>query len=469
MSTRRIPLLFAAAALLVPVSEASAASVTVSAAAKEGRTVLFELEGVRGATRAKLRARAHRRDISGKRLRRAIRKGHLRARVPAGVQRSDARLIVFTRKRPRSPIVVSPTPTEPAPTPTPTEPAPTPTPTEPVPTPTDGVASVLGCGYGTFTYLNLPGSCWRPYADTSPFNHRLPASPRLASNSSAVVSRLNGFGTPQNLLAGPNSEDWEHPVYYSQPTDPVYTLNCTEPWGTCAVEGMQVRIPAAAKPSNSADAHLTVVDQATGWEYDMWGVTSKPATGGRLDFQWGGRTRIDGDGLGSDATASRFGGLAGIIRAQEMKAGHIPHALFMVVECDNGKFVYPASKNGRSCDKIGLPTENAPAMGTRFILDMTDAEIGALSVPAWKKTILRAMAQYGMYVGDTGTGSWGLQFESGATYESFGMEDEMVTFARSAGVPLSSYSGDYVFNLRDGVDWQNRLKVVDPCVAQRTC
>jgi hypothetical protein len=44
-----------------------------------------------------------------------------------------------------------------------------------------------------------------------------------------------------------------------------------------------------------------------------------------------------------------------------------------------------------------------PALGQHFYLDMSSAEIDALNVPAWKKPILHAMAEYGMFVGDTGS------------------------------------------------------------------
>ncbi|MCQ7030002.1 hypothetical protein MRO55_26225, partial [Escherichia coli] len=80
----------------------------------------------------------------------------------------------------------------------------------------------------------------------------------------------------------------------------------------------------------------------------------------------------------------------------------------------------------------------------RFQLTLTEAQISALNVPAWKKTILRAMARYGLYVGDTGTSSWGIQLESGTTYTSFGTSDPFVTFARSAGI--SAYKGTYAMN-----------------------
>ena len=213
---------------------------------------------------------------------------------------------------------------------------------------------------------------------------------------------------------------------------------------------------------------MTVVDQRSGWEYDFWRVLSKPAGGGRLDVAWGGKTRIDGDGLGAEANAANFGELAGNLRVEELQAGLIDHALFLSVDCDSGDSVYPATHVGRSCSDIGLSNAHAPAMGQRFQLDMSDAEIEALAVPAWKKTILRAMAHYGMYVGDTG-GSWGIKEEGGLTYTAFGYEDKWVAFAKQVGAPYYAPDNDWVFNLRDGVDWAHRLRAIDPCEANATC
>ncbi|HEX2085496.1 MAG TPA: hypothetical protein VHF89_07430, partial [Solirubrobacteraceae bacterium] len=324
------------------------------------------------------------------------------------------------------------------------------------------------CELGSLGRGVTPGGCWRPYSDDSPFNRPIPADAPSHPASDAIVRRTLGFGPLGHLVAGEadTDDDWNHPTYYSTPEDPLFTLHCYEDWGKCDVEGMRIHVPDAARPAAGRDAHLTVVDQQSGWEYDLYKVRSKPAGGGTLEFRWGGRTRIDGDGLRSDATASQFGNLAGIIRAPEMQAGRIAHALFMNARCDSGTFVYPATKNGRSCSAIGEPTADAPPMGARFQLTMSREEIDALPVPAWKKTVLRAMAEYGMYLGDTG-GAWGVSFESGSTYTSFGLEDEMVRFARENGVP--ERNGRYVFNLREGIDWAGRLRVVDPCVAERTC
>jgi hypothetical protein len=98
---------------------------------------------------------------------------------------------------------------------------------------------------------------------------------------------------------------------------------------------------------------------------------------------------------------------------------------------------------------------------------MSGAEIDALHVPGWKKTILRAMARYGMYFGDTGSGGWGIQMESGATYTSFGRPDALAMFAREVGAP--AWDGNRVFDIGSGVDWRARLRVIDPCEARGDC
>lgn len=215
---------------------------------------------------------------------------------------------------------------------------------------------------------------------------------------------------------------------------------------------------------------MTVV-QPDGWEYDFWRVGTKPRGGGTMTFAGGGRTRIDGSGLNSGATAANFGNLAGVIRAQELAAGSINHALFIVLKCtargtafgygtgttNNGSMVYPAAHGGSACS---TDSSDLPPIGARFQLAMTDAQIAALPVPTWKKTILTALARYGGYVGDTGGPGFALQFESGATYTSFGQIDQLVTFAKQNSVPV--WNGTHVFNLASGVDWARYLRVLVP-------
>jgi hypothetical protein len=328
-------------------------------------------------------------------------------------------------------------------------------------------------GWDGFGVGAWPAASWRPYGDGSPFNQRIPADAPAAPSSATMVGRVLSWGLPGNIMAGgaDTTSDYAHPTYYAQPTDPLYTLKASGYSPT--VNGLQIRIPSDARPAAGADGHLTVVEP-DGWEYDFWQVTSKPLGGGTMTFQLGGRTRIDGDGLRSNATAARFGNLAGIIRYQELVAGHIDHALFVVLKCTSSAttfgfgtttdgssksaFVYPAAAGGSRCSSED--NADAPPMGARFQLDMSDAQIAALSVPAWKKTILTALAHYGGYVGDTGGPGFGLMFESGSTYTSFGLPDPLVAFAQKSNVP--QWNGMYVFDLASGVDWGSFLRVLPP-------
>ena len=141
-----------------------------------------------------------------------------------------------------------------------------------------------------------PTGCWRPYADDSPFNQRLPSDPRLDPRSEQIVARFAEGGGPSDLRAGiaDTSSDYQHPTYWSEKDDPEFEITCTREFGRCEVEGMRVRIPDLARPAAGSDRHLTVVDQDSGWEYDFWEVNSKPKGGGVLSVGFGGRTRIDG-------------------------------------------------------------------------------------------------------------------------------------------------------------------------------
>ena len=322
--------------------------------------------------------------------------------------------------------------------------------------------------HGPFRPGRWPGGCWRPYGRRSPFNRPLPARPRLAPDSNTIVERLQELGGPQHLQIGTagTPDDFAHPVAFSRRRDPLYRLRCRGRYGTCPLNGHTIRVPARARPAAGGDAHLAVVDQRHRVEYDLWDVTSKPPRGGTLRFTYGGRTAFRGDGLRAGATAAGFGLLAGAIRAAELERGRIRHALFMTVLCDAGRHVYPADDVGRPCSAIGRPDAGAPPMGTRFQLAMSRREIAALRAPRWTKAILLAMARYGMFVGDTGGSSWGLQLESGATYTSYGRPDPLVAFARRAGLPR--HEGRWVLALSDVVDWR-RLRVVDPCVTARRC
>ncbi|MDX6701906.1 MAG: hypothetical protein QOF26_2132 [Baekduia sp.] len=382
------------------------------------------------------------------------------------------------------PVVTTPAPTTttPAPTPAPapapaTIPAPdatTPVADTAAPPTTESIAS--GAGYAGLGGAIKPSATWRPYASSSPFN-QVASSAATHPRSAQIVARSLSWSLPANLTAGSadTTDDYGHPVFYAQPSDPLVTLHATEAWGRATIEGMQIRVPAVARPAGGDDGHMTIVTP-DGWEYDLWRA-QRPANG-QLNFAWGGRIRVDGNGLGADATAAKFGNLAGIIRPEELAAGQINHALFIVVKCTSNdtsfgygtqphragdmgsSYVYPAGKGGAACASTET---DAPPMGARYVLAMTDAQIQALAVPQWKKTVLTALAHYGGYVGDTGGPGFGFQFESGTSYTSYGMADPFVTYAQQNNLP--TWQGRYVYGMPNDVNWSKYLKVVTPPAA----
>jgi hypothetical protein len=338
--------------------------------------------------------------------------------------------------------------------------------------------SDAACRWGKFSAERPPGGCWRPFSAESPFNRPLPGNPRQPLNSTWLAETVDEWGSGPVLIAGiaDTDDDFNHPLYFSSRSNPVYRINCLRFGGDCPIDGTRVRIPRLARPAGGSDAHLAVIDQREGWEYDLWEVGDKPRGGGLLNIGWGGRTRIgtdDAHGLRAGGTASGFALSAGVIRPAELRAGRIEHALFMSVPCTNGRSVYPSAGGaGTACADTLFGDATVPPMGSRFYLEMAPSEIDALAVAPWQKTILRAMARYGMFIGDTGGSSWGIGSESGSSQTSFGRPDPWVKLAQRFGLPgyvSSDGTTRYTFDLRGIVDWARELRVAAPCVSHGRC
>jgi hypothetical protein len=111
-------------------------------------------------------------------------------------------------------------------------------------------------------------------------------------------------------------------------------------------------------------------------------------------------------------------------------------------------------------------------MGQHVYLEMNRREIATLPVRRWQRTILRAMADYGMFVGDTGGSGWGLMLESGSGQTSFGRPDPWIGLSRRLGLPAVRASDGavrYVYHLRGVVDWPAELRIAHPCVSRGAC
>jgi hypothetical protein len=289
----------------------------------------------------------------------------------------------------------------------------------------------------------------------------IPASPRIYGESAAIIRYMTGHGWRfEHDEAGNFTWDagGSRPVYWSTSSDPIVTVTCR----TGCIQGMRLHIPAQATPEEGSDAHMTVVDQERGREYDFWQAT-KPSNG-QMTVSAGSSIPIgneSGTGLGGDAEAADLGLLGGLVRAAELSAGKIEHALVTTVKCVQENDVWPSPATGKG-DAICPNTGLGPRFASLLQLHMSEAEIAATNAPAWQQTIMRAMAHYGVYVVDTqNSTSMFLLAEDDLSFTSFGYPGQMSEFVRAQGG---------INGLLVGVPIETKkLRVIDPCVPQGTC
>ncbi len=311
----------------------------------------------------------------------------------------------------------------------------------------------------------------RPYAPhppqsstTSPFNEVVGAAgtgkivTTPGHTSAEQITAMMGLGrtAPRALTANGN---FHHPVYYAVASDPEYTLvglsgagRCNYPGGgtlESGLAGAKIKLPSVAIPDQGGgtggDHHLGVVEP-NGDEYGFW---CAEIVGSEIRAAYGYKTQIYGSGLTTQgATAAAFALDAGVIQPEEVVNGKINHAFFTVItHCRQG-YVYPAKHE--DCDETGgaLPVE-----GARLWLDDNGGWIESGGYPPWKKAVLRAAYEYGLYIGDKSGGGFAFQMASELPYTVYGYPAPLDTYMKGLG--LSE------LNLESGVSWATHLHVIE--------
>jgi hypothetical protein len=289
-----------------------------------------------------------------------------------------------------------------------------------------------------------------------------------------------------------DGSDQGHPIVFAQSTDPLVNVSCTiycgSPGTGIRQTPAQIRIPAKARPGDGSDAHIGVV-QPDGTEVDTWGTTMPLVDwidGATLsaatvlscgNFYTG--TGSSGGRSGATVGDSCLAG--GIVTESELANNSIPHALFVKTNCFAlNYFVYPAYQHGdRTCSlPNGLPN------GAHIWLDLTDAQINALPLAAFEKTLLRALHDYGGYVLDSVASKshdYGLihikdTWESEAMYKPFGLVPPIDSWAQSQGWRAVNVNGVIRWTFSNAWNplvsvggWAAHLHILDSCAAQGTC
>ena len=269
--------------------------------------------------------------------------------------------------------------------------------------------------------------CYQPFDSTSPFYQEIPTWARTNTywEAQGIASQILDWAalkypeitTRRDGLVG-------EPTYYTDGTGlPTFEINCDDsrdPFFSgvpCAAEmsNSVIGLPSWARPENNRppniredggvidpadggfwdfnDGHMTVIDKSSNLEFDLWQVWDVPLPPGpspaTLNVSWANFIDLQSDGLyeadvspppsgvpgiGRNATAGYFASTIGRIRLEELQAGEINHALFLVVNCQRslvdaagnptgvGEVVYPS--HGTPA-KLCEPAENtfAPALG----------------------------------------------------------------------------------------------------------
>lgn len=386
-------------------------------------------------------------------------------------------------------VKATPTPT-PSPTATPkTTASPTPAPTAtPATTTTSSTTGIVNGQEWPTTFV--------PYGGSRIWNSTLPDSgAALLANSAGIVqnaqSSTNGPAVHTQEYSGSGGYDVSHPVVVATTSDPLVKTSCYIYCnGTTAPAS--VYIPAAARPAGGSDHHLAVV-QPDGTEVDFWEVSQNSTQGGSVARNWQSGDTLD---FGSGASCGNFssgsgettngatagGGClgAGLVRAAELNAGNIAHALFVGTNCVANYYVYPATQTAQVCTDSSLP--NVP-LGARIQVIDTAAQIQAMPLQPWEKTILIALHTYGGYIMDTGgsapstVGLVDVEIEDDAQFAAFGTTvTPMQSYGAANGwTPVSvngatRYIAASPWNPFSGSGgWAAHLQIVSSCYAQGTC
>ena len=288
----------------------------------------------------------------------------------------------------------------------------------------------------------LPASGVQPYLPGQNVWNQPVGNAQPVANSSALISYLVANALHPNMTL----RTWGVSVAEAQPgQQPVFNVPCVI-WSDCTLGALgPVPIPLAAAPDSQGDGHLAIYDPTSSQEWDLW-QAQKTASG----WQAGAGAAVStlGNGVAPSGTAGADAAnmplLGGLVRPEEILQGHIDHALvFTMPHVSSLGHVCPATHHDG-----GTTDPNALKEGMRLQLDPS-VNVDQLPIPAWEKTLARAMQVYGMYLRDQG-GSLAIFADDSASrgYDAW----SKVGFSSSlSSAPLA------------GIPW-NRFRVVSaPC------
>ena len=192
--------------------------------------------------------------------------------------------------------------------------------------------------------------------------------------------------------------------------------------------------PIEGGSASTGDRHILIVDKGACVLYELYdahptGTSAWTAGSGAI---WNLSSNALRPAAWTSADAAGLPILPGLVRYDEVAAGHIDHAIRMTVPVSRTSYVWPARHQAGSTSSV-----DAPAMGQRFRLK---ASVKETDYPASVRPIITALKTYGAINADNGS-AW---FLSGVP-DSRWNNDDLATLRR---IPGSSFEAVDASSLR---------------------
>jgi hypothetical protein len=234
------------------------------------------------------------------------------------------------------------------------------------------------------------------FARDSFWNKPLAAHAPLDPASGAMVAELR-----RQLQVGPpwiNTTQYSTPVYRVPADQPRVRVALDVPYKPLQRAWESVPVPAGARPAGGTDGAMVVWQPASD---TMWEFFRMRREDGSWHARWGGRmtdvSRSPGYYSGTErdwgASASSLPILGGLITLDDVKSGHIDHALAVAIpEARRGWWTWPAQRtDGKKAGRKAVPE------GTRFRLD-PKLDLDKLRLYPLVRIIAEAAQRYGIVV-----------------------------------------------------------------------
>jgi hypothetical protein len=254
----------------------------------------------------------------------------------------------------------------------------------------------------------------------NPWNERVGSLP-VAANSAAIVATIGaGIGLHPDFGSG----TWDGGpigIPYNVVTSAQTKVKVKFTYADESDPG-PYPIPANPRIEYGSDHHLLVLDSSACRLYELFAAKKKSAS--KWSAGSGAIWSLASNALRpagwTSADAAGLPILPGLVRYDEVAAGHIDHALRFTVQHTRRAYVYPARHYAST-----LTDPNLPPMGLRLRLR---ADFDTSSFPPQARVVLEALKRYGMMVADNGS-NWYVSGVPDARWSN----DELHTLGRVKG------------------------------------